>query len=65
MFGCFTVHAGAGGGESLEADRLDGDHAAEDLVLGLVNGAEGAGSELLDDLIPARDLAGLGNGGFL
>ena len=51
------------GGQALEADRLDRDHAAQDLVLGLVDRAEGARSELLDH-VAARDLGGLGNRGL-
>jgi hypothetical protein len=54
------LEAGAGGGQPLEADGLDGQHAAQDLVLDLEHGAEGAGPQLLDDLVPPGDLAGFG-----
>src|SRR5206468_1882048 len=50
----------AAGGEALESDRLDGDHAAEDLVLGLVDGAERPRAQTLDDLVALRDLARVG-----
>ncbi len=77
MFGCLSWAAtcasrskrssissrlGPRGGQALEADGLDRDHAAEDLVLGLVDRAEGARAELLDDLVAAGDLGGLGRG---
>ena len=50
------VHARPGRGQPLEADGLDGHHAAQDLVLGLVHGAEGARAQLLDDQVPPGDL---------
>ncbi len=59
------VEAGPGRGQALEPDGLDRDHAAEDLVLGLVDRAEGARPELLDDLVASRDLGRLGRRGPL
>ena len=53
------------GGEALQADGLDGDHAPELLVLGLEDGAEGTGPELLLDDVAPRDLARVGGGGGL
>ena len=46
----------AAGGEAFEADGLDRDHAAQDLVLGLVDGAEGSRAQPLDHLVALGDL---------
>jgi hypothetical protein len=59
-----VLEAGARGGQALEADRLDGEHPAEDLVLGLVHGPEGAGAQLLDDLVAPGDLGRFGGCGW-
>ncbi len=53
------VQARSGRGQALEADGLDGHHAAEDLVLGLEDGAERTRAQLLDDLVTAGDLGRL------
>jgi hypothetical protein len=54
----------ARGGEALEPYRLDRDQAAELLVPGLVDGAEGARAELLLDHVAVGDLGRFRRSGF-
>ena len=50
-------------GDAIQADGLDRDQTAQQLVLGLVDRAEGSGAQLADHIIATGNLGRLGSGG--